>query len=94
MSVQPRSDVELIEHLDWEHTPQCEHRQHGTMKRDHDNGPAYVLVQAACECGRSRRLYICQRFWSIIVAGVDSTCPACHRTRSAHSVFTPLGWVE
>ena len=51
MSTQPleRTDLELIEALDWDYAPQCEHSCHGTP-RFHDGGPAYALARGTTEC--------------------------------------------
>ena len=93
MSVQPRSDVELIEHLDWEHTPQCEHSQHREDRPTHE-GDAYVLVRYSHDCGFVRDLYICRPFWAHIIEGGRFWCSGCMEDVSAHTTYTPLGWVE
>lgn len=92
MSIAP--DLELIEHLDWEHTPECEHPQHATLPQFH-GGPAYVLVSYSHECGRSRVCYICEPHWRlVVVAGAHVRCAGCQARVLAPSVYTALGWVE
>ena len=66
MSAQPteRVDLEIIEALDFDHEPACEHSQHG--QRSVHDGPAAVLVEAIeCpNCGDPAfTLYLCEPFW-------------------------------
>ena len=94
MSIVPDSSLELIEHLDFEHTPQCEHSQHTTPGAPHD-GPAYVLVRCECPagCGITADLYFCRPWWEIIIRGVQVACD-CGTTFTSHVGYTALGWVE
>ena len=92
MSIAP--DLELIEHLDWEHTPQCEHSQHGKRPDAHE-GPAYVLVRVAHDCGRNVAYYVCRAWWErVVIPGRTVYCEDCKVYLSAHEVVTALGWVE
>ena len=94
MSIVPSHDLELIEHLDFEHTPPCEHRQHGE-RTDMHSGPAYVLVRVAHDCGRNVTYYGCRTWWErVVIPGRPVYCDGCKVTLSAHAVVTALGWVE
>ena len=97
MSIVPDSSLELIEHLDFEHAPQCEHSGHG-QNLVHDDGPAYVLVRARCpECDKGADLYLCRRKWESVIAGQGVMCNApggCGAWGTSHQFYTALGWVE
>jgi hypothetical protein len=94
VSAQPINDLELIEHLDFEHTPQCEHSEHHEDTAHY--GPAYVLVRAACPvCPFGPTLYLCEGFWSWVCNTRRTLkCNGCGHCSPAQSFYAPLGWVE
>ena len=94
MSVQPieRVDVELIEALDFEHAPACEHSQHASG--DAHDGPAAVLVEAVeCPtCGDPAIvLYLCETFWRV-ARETGVMCEWC--LEPIESPYVLLSWVK
>jgi predicted RNA-binding Zn-ribbon protein involved in translation (DUF1610 family) len=64
MSTQPteRVDLAIIEALDFDHTPQCEHSNHDNHPMH--GGSAFALISAWCPgCGDAVHLYLCRPIW-------------------------------
>jgi len=87
-----RVDLEVIEALDFQHAPNCEHSQH-TSGVGHD-GPAAVLV-AAVECPTcgdpAVTLYLCEMFWRL-ARETGVTCEWC--LGPIESPYVLLSWVK
>jgi hypothetical protein len=88
-----RVDLAIIEALDFEYTPQCEHAAHEQQPQFH-GGPdcALVHVNYGC-CGRSVDHYVCAPWLAYIRRSGPVRCPDCW-TRYAPYEHTVIAWVN
>lgn len=85
-------DLEIIEALDFEYEPACEHSEH-TTRGDLHGGPAWGIVRNLCpRCGSSRVLYICHAVWEAN-ARVGMRHSACGWRGTRDETWTLLGLV-
>ena len=62
-----RTDLTMVEDLDWEFDPSCELNYHPDGIYGHDGGPAWALIQVLCRgCGFNRYAYVCKGRWDFM----------------------------
>lgn len=80
MTTQPleRTDLSIIEDLDWPHEPACDLRGHPAGRWGHDGGPAWALIQVSCPaCPDSYYAYVCKGRWDFMQREGEAYCPDC-----------------
>lgn len=89
-----RTDLEVIEALDFEHTPGCEHSRHSRGVFGH-SGPAWALVRVsrACCTGESTSIYLCKGAW-VVAFETGLTCSLCGMTSPRDNIWTILAYVN
>jgi len=93
MSAQPiqRVDLELVEALDFEHVPPCEHSQHIETHPNHD-GDAYALVRLNHSCVGEDVVYLCEPFVRRVTGPVPIKCARCKEPlNGCYSILALVG---
>lgn len=91
-----RTDLEIIEALDFEHTPACGLEGHTKGATPH-GGPAHVLVEIHClSCNEGRRTdYICKPWWDFVTTTkLPGRCSHCGVPGTCRDFYTFIAWVN
>lgn len=83
------TELEILEALDFDHEPPCEHSCHETDHRH--TGPAALVIDAGCRtCGFRARLLMCRAGY---VSAVWIHCLECGATCDRADYWTVVGEV-
>ena len=73
-----RTDLTIIEDLDWDHAPACEGKLHPQGTHGHDGGPAWALIHIACPtCAKAKYMYLCKGRWDAYFPSGRLECLDC-----------------
>lgn len=73
-----RTDLSIIEELDWNHEPACDLKAHPTGRYGHDGGPAWALIQVTCPgCSDAFYAYTCKGRWDYMQSLGSAYCDKC-----------------
>lgn len=97
MTVQTNHLEDVDTAIDWDATPQCEHREHLTDEDAHDDGDAAWNVKWTCgHCGATKSGLRCQGWRDFIVYATHSTivCVDCRGVCTTAEYFEQTVWVK
>ena|SRR5699024_5737269 len=84
-------ETELLESLDFEFVPECEHHQHDVDKAVHSDGPfSWYEHPAVLPCGlRTSGVYICQGWKDYMDSVTVARCSGCDEVHSKITQYSP-----